>query len=112
MIYKLDHLFSLQSNITIISGMAKGTDTLAVQYAALRNYPIIKMPANWNKFGRAAGHIRNIEMAKIANACICFWDGISKGTKHMIDISTKYNLELRVITINVVIKEYQNVTFF
>jgi len=92
--------------------MAKGVDQLGVQYAEQRNYPIIKMPADWNKFGRAAGYIRNTEMAKIANACVCFWDGISKGTKHMIDISTKYNLKLRIITIDVVRKECQDVTFF
>lgn len=96
---QLDHLLSQQSNITIITGMAKGTDTLAVEYANLRNYPIIKMPADWNKFGKSAGYIRNIEMAKIADACVCFWDSKSKGTEHMISQSQKFKLKLKIVKI-------------
>ncbi|MDR3049232.1 MAG: DUF2493 domain-containing protein [Elusimicrobiota bacterium] len=73
----------------IVSGMAKGADLLAHQYAKEHNMEIIEMKANWKKYGRAAGPIRNREMAKIADALIAFWDGKSKGTKNMIDTMNK-----------------------
>jgi hypothetical protein len=51
----------------------------------------------WDIFGKSAGYKRNEEMAKVADACVIFWDGKSKGTKHMIDIAKKYKLKLRII---------------
>jgi hypothetical protein len=51
----------------------------------------------WDLFGKKAGYMRNEEMAKVADAAIIFWDGKSKGSKHMIDISKKYNLKLRIV---------------
>ena len=82
----------------IVSGMADGADSLGVRYAEENNVSLIKMPADWNKHGKSAGYKRNEEMAKIADACICFWDGESRGTKHMIDLAKKYNLITKVIT--------------
>lgn len=41
-------------------------------------------PANWDKFGKRAGFIRNSIMAKVGDFLIAFWDGESSGTKHMI----------------------------
>jgi hypothetical protein len=73
----------------IVSGMAKGADLLAYQYAKENNMEVIEMRANWKKYGRAAGPIRNKEMAEIADAVIAFWDGKSKGTKNMIDTMNK-----------------------
>jgi hypothetical protein len=55
------------------------------------------MPANWDEFGKSAGYIRNAEMAKYADACVIFWDGISKGTKHMINLANKEGLKLKII---------------
>ena len=55
------------------------------------------MPADWNKHGKSAGYRRNEEMAKVADACICFWDGVSKGTMHMINLAKEYGLETEVI---------------
>ena len=82
----------------IISGGASGADTYGEWYAKERGLKIIRMPANWNKYGRAAGPIRNEEMAKIADACIIFWDGKSAGSRNMIDMCVKYNLKYCVIT--------------
>ena len=53
--------------------------------------------ADWVKYGKAAGPIRNEEMAKYADACIVFWDGKSPGAKSMIALAKKYELKLRVI---------------
>lgn len=97
---RLDYLLknaSDEDEITIISGGARGADQLGERYAKEKGYKIIKKPANWNKHGKSAGYKRNEEMAKIADACVCFWDGESRGTKHMIDLSKKYKLKLNVI---------------
>lgn len=75
-----------QIDITeIISGMAKGPDLMGVQWGLQNNIPIQEFPANWDKYGKSAGYIRNVEMAEAADYLIAFWDGKSKGTKHMID---------------------------
>ena len=83
--------------IVIISGCARGADTLGLRYASENAFDVEEHPANWDKYGKKAGYMRNVEMAENANALIAFWDGKSKGTKHMIDIATERNLPTRVI---------------
>ena len=56
-----------------------------------------RFPADWDKYGKAAGYKRNGEMARNADALIAFWDGKSRGTKHMIDLAKKYDLQARVV---------------
>ena len=53
--------------------------------------------ANWDKYGKRAGMIRNEEMARQATDCIVFWDRKSKGTANMIELAEKYNLRLKVV---------------
>lgn len=74
-------------SITIISGMAKGADTLAIQYADEHQMTKILFPTNWKKYPIIAGFLRNEDMLKIATHVIAFWGGKSSGTKHMIDIA-------------------------
>lgn len=83
--------------ITVICGMARGADLLGRRLAIENNWEVVEMAADWNRFGKAAGYKRNTEMAKVANACIVFWDGKSKGTGHMINLAKEYKLILRVI---------------
>ena len=94
---KLDFLLQNQKDVVIISGNAKGADTLGETYAIARNYGLETYPADWDTHKRAAGPIRNEQMAKVADACVVFWDGESRGSKHMIDTAHKYNLKVRVI---------------
>lgn len=89
----------LPEQVTIISGGARGADTLGVTYARNRKMQLIIMPADWNYYGKKAGYIRNKEMAMCATHCIVFWDGISKGSKHMIDIATQFKLQTKVVII-------------
>ena len=94
----MDNLLS-ESNkedVVIISGTARGADQLGEQYASMRGIKIERFPANWDKFGKSAGYIRNEEMAQAATHCVVFWDGVSRGTKHMIDLADKYDLIMRV----------------
>lgn len=82
--------------VEIVSGGARGADKLGEKYANLRGLPLKIFKADWEKHRKSAGYIRNEEMAKYANYCICFWNG-SPGTKHMINLARKYKLELRVV---------------
>lgn len=79
--------------VTIVSGMAKGADTLGERYAAEKGYPLTRFLARWAIYGKRAGIIRNEEMAKYADHLIAFWDGKSKGTKNMIDLAREYKLQ-------------------
>lgn len=81
--------------IIVVSGTAKGADTLGERYAKERGYHIQRFPANWD-LGKKAGYIRNKEMAQNGDALIAFWNG-SNGTKHMIDLAKKHSLPTRVI---------------
>lgn len=80
--YYLIHLN--KEDLTIISGMARGADSLAVSYANERDIKVIRMPANWDLYGKRAGYIRNDEMANVADMLIAFWNGQSRGTLNMI----------------------------
>jgi len=91
-----DKILKKYSNLEIVSGAYKGADLLGEMYAAERNYPIKQFPADWRRYGKSAGLKRNIEMAAYADALIAFWDGESKGTKHMIELATKADLKVKV----------------
>lgn len=83
--------------IVVVSGAARGADQLGEQYAKERGYGIDSHPANWDLYGKSAGYIRNAEMAANADALVAFWDGKSRGTKHMIDLAEKRRIHVRVI---------------
>ena len=85
----------------IISGGAQGVDTLAVRYARQNKIPYKVMKAEWKKFGKKAGYVRNAGMASEADALIAVWNGKSKGTKHMIDIATKRKLQVFVYNMGI-----------
>ena len=95
--YVLSVLLKNQKPFAIVCGMARGADALGRSWGLNNGIEIIEMPADWGQYGKGAGYIRNKEMAKIATHCICFWDGKSRGTKHMIDLAKEFNLNLRVV---------------
>ncbi len=97
--YKINH-----ANLEIISGMASGADSLAVQFAHNYSLKLIEFPAKWHdletapckvmtnshgSYNALAGHNRNRAMAEYATSdnnfgvLILFWDGKSKGSKNM-----------------------------
>lgn len=90
-------------NMEIISGTAKGADTLGEEFASNCCIKVKRFPANWDIHGKSAGYIRNEQMAKYAisdgnyGVLIAFWDGKSRGTKHMIDLAKKYGLKIYVV---------------
>jgi hypothetical protein len=67
----------------IVSGTARGPDRAGESYGKYHNIPIKRFPADWNQFGKRAGHIRNREMAVYADKLFLIWDGKSKGSMNM-----------------------------
>lgn len=97
---KVDNLISEKRKthqIYIVSGKARGADSLGEKYANENGLNIMEFSGDWDKHGKSAGYKRNIEMAENADALIAFWDGESRGTKHMIDIAKEKNLPTRII---------------
>lgn len=92
-----DHLLQYYSNIEIVSGTAGGADRLGEKYAKDRGHKLKQFPADWGQFGKAAGHIRNSQMADYSTHLIAFWNGKSKGTGDMISKARKQDLKVRVI---------------
>jgi len=84
--------------VEIVSGGARGADLLGEHYAIDNSIPVKRFPAEWDKYGKSAGFRRNSDMAQYADHCICFWDGKSKGTGHMIDLAKKAGLRLVVVS--------------
>lgn len=87
---------SNQTDIQIVCGMAKGADLMGKRYCQEKNFKIAEFPADWDGLGKKAGFMRNEQMADHSNALIAFWDGSSKGTKHMIDLATKKGLKVKI----------------
>lgn len=69
----------------VVSGGARGVDVLAIDWAVTNWVPWKEFPADWQKYGKKAGILRNVEMGDYADALVAVWDGDSRGTKHMID---------------------------
>lgn len=81
----------------IVCGMAKGADTWGRKYAEKWKIPVKEFPADWEKYGKAAGSIRNKQMADYADAALVFiWDN-SRGSKNMIETMKKLNKPVYVV---------------
>lgn len=89
----IDKIISQLGNdteIVILSGHCKGVDMLAEQYAYDNGYTLEIYKADWNKYGKSAGPIRNEMMIKSSDYIVAFWDKKSKGTKNLIELAKKY----------------------
>jgi len=93
----MDALLEGVQDVTIVSGGARGADKMGERYADSKNLPVQRYPADWNKYGKQAGYLRNAEMAANADALVAFWDKKSNGTRHMIDLAKKAGLTITVI---------------
>lgn len=78
-------------DIVVVSGGAKGVDTMAERWADNNGYKKVIMPADWENEGKSAGFRRNVRMhqfiaEKDNKLVVAFWDGISTGTAHNFEI--------------------------
>lgn len=95
----LEAILNVSKNDTIISGGAKGIDTLAAKYAKEKNISLIEFLPDYKKNGRAATFIRNRAIVDNATIVVAFWNGKSKGTKYTLDYARKKDKRIIVISI-------------
>ncbi len=81
----------------IVSGGATGPDTFGEWWAEATGWDTTIFLAEWDKYGRSAGYKRNKVMAEYSTHLIAFYDGTSKGTRHMIDLAKQAGLEVRIV---------------
>lgn len=90
------------SETIIVTGCCRGADALGERYAKEHGIPVKRFPADWLQYGKAAGPIRNRDMAEYASegegVLVAFWDGKSRGTASMIRLAEKYGLLIKTIT--------------
>ena len=82
--------------LIFVSGGCRGADALGERYAAENGLKTEKYPADWEKYGRAAGPMRNKKIAEISDYIICFWDGQSKGTKSLLRFAEKSQKPVKI----------------
>jgi hypothetical protein len=85
----------------VVSGCARGADRVGELFAEMRQIPVDKYPADWypnGKFFKGAGHVRNSQMANVAQGLIALWDEKSPGTRNMIE--TARNKKLQIVVWN------------
>lgn len=84
----------------VVSGCARGVDKLGEEWALMQPIPIKRFPADWDFYGKSAGHKRNKQMAEYADALIAIWNGSSPGTKDMIEQATKRGLKVYILLVD------------
>ena len=98
-----DILLDIESDdLEIVSGGCTGADAMAEDYADRWELKFTEFPAYWSTYGKAAGPMRNEQMAKYAAEAECgiliaFPIGESKGTRNMVKLARQYGLEVHVI---------------
>jgi hypothetical protein len=84
-------------NVTsVLCGGARGVDKAGAEWGRGQGIAVQYFLAEWKLKGRKAGILRNVEMAKNADALIAIWDGKSRGTKHMIDTAREAGIKVMV----------------
>ncbi|MBQ3527369.1 MAG: DUF2493 domain-containing protein [Clostridia bacterium] len=84
----------------IVSGGAKGIDSLAKKYALEHYIPIREFLPDYKRYRRGAPIKRNLQIIEYADTVLAFWDGTSKGTEHVIESCLKLNKPIVVYIID------------
>ena len=92
----IEEKYDVSKISAIVSGGAKGADALGERFANDYCKELIVFPAEWKKYGKRAGFIRNVDIIKECDECVCFWDGQSHGTKHDIDLCKEMNKPCKI----------------
>lgn len=92
-------LYEIDDIEFIISGGAKGADTLAKRFAKEHQIPISIHKPLWEEYGNSAGIVRNCRIVRECDEVIAFWDGESKGTKFTIKYAEEQNKEVLIINV-------------
>jgi hypothetical protein len=73
----------------VVCGEARGVDKLGRKWAEKNDIPVKSFPADWERHYGSAGHIRNAQMVRYADAIIIIWDGRSPGTRHVMGVAMR-----------------------
>lgn len=102
----LNFLIEDYESTIIVSGGAKGADSMAEIYASEMKLSTLIYEADWERFGKRAGFIRNKLIVDNSDFIVAFWDGKSKGTKHTIDLATNAGKEVIIIRYKNYVRDY------
>ena len=95
----LENHLDISVNDTIISGGARGIDTLAAMYAKKQGMKLLEFRPDYATFGRGATFVRNRLIVDMADVVVAFWNGTSRGTKYTIDYAKKKYVPVILIRI-------------
>lgn len=73
----------------LVCGMAKGADIMGQHLFKQNGMTVHEFIPDWDELGKRAGFVRNADMGNAADLALIFWDGQSRGTKHMIEYMEK-----------------------
>ena len=93
---KLESVLESHLPAVLVSGGAEGADALAERLAQERGLTIDVIPADWQRYGRGAGPIRNKQIVESADLVIAFWDGKSRGTRSALAHADKVGVPVEV----------------
>lgn len=93
---EVDRLTSRLDKYCVVSGGAAGADTLGENHAVANGLRMLRLPADWDRYGKPGGFIRNARMAFLGTHLIAFWDGRSPGTRGMIETAQAAGLAVKV----------------
>lgn len=83
--------------LTFVHGCARGCDTLVDGIAELYRAVLERYPAEWDKYGKRAGPLRNAHMVSLgADICLAFPDPPSRGTADCIEKAWRAGIPVRV----------------
>ena len=97
-IYNLDK-YVPEGVCEIVSGGAKGIDTLAAEYARKTGVKLTEFLPEYKRYGRAAPIVRNKQIAEYSDEALVLWNGISKGTMHTVGFFEKLGKKVTLITL-------------
>jgi hypothetical protein len=92
----IEENYNVKEITEIVSGGARGADALGERFANDYLKELTVFPADWEKHGKKAGLLRNVDIIKNCDECVCFWDGESHGTKHDIELCEKMNKPYKI----------------
>ena len=90
-------LNKIEGITVIVSGGAKGADTLAREFAEKNDIKLTEFKPDYEQYGRGAPIRRNKKIVEYSDQIIAFWDGESRGTKNTIDIAEKQDKPITII---------------
>ncbi len=97
---KIEEILDELTITEIVSGGARGVDSYAEYYAIKNKLPTTIIKPEYEKYGKRAPIIRNIDIINASELVVAFWDGESRGTKFVIDECKRNNKWIKVIKVH------------